>query len=435
MTLFHQLNTEKLCQLVRNAQRRVAFIGPALTQDLAAALVSKHIAFGDQDVTIILDYNEEIFRLGYGEHAAIEMLREKHIPIRRQSGMRISALLVDDHAWVLHQSPMAVEDPNADVCNAITLQPEQVSALARAVGVGASIPDSSSEDEDHSPEDEEIGDECSASDIDATIEIGRELLPVEDVKAVKKRLDDNPPQAFDLQRHVKVYTSLIQFVEVEFEGGRIEQSTIKLPARIRDAVFGENKEIETRLSASYRLLDSATLEGLDAIKREVKILREFTKSLNKRLGSVMLRSRRKEFMTQHDAITKQIENWKKGATKQLESELKKSVDALIEAVVDRFLENPPHDFFHCYPSPATRKNALEYLQEQVTRAAPNAEKLVGKIHLHCTFKDVTYEMLKNDKEFITGVCKAFPVLQEKLLNESDAAYAQTSGITPDLLNN
>jgi hypothetical protein len=279
MTLFHQLNTEKLCQLVRSAQQRVAFIGPALTQELAAALVNKHIEFGDQDVTIILDYNEEIFRLGYGEHAAIEMLRENHIPIRRQSGMRISALLVDDHAWVLHQSPMAVEDPNADVCNAITLQPEQVTELARAVGVGANIPKSPGKDSSDSITDEET-DDSAGSALDADVEIGRGLLPVEDVQAVKKRLDDNPPQAFDLQRQVKVYTSLVQFVEVEFEGGRIEQSTIKLPAPIRDAVFGENKEIETRLSASYRLLDSATLEGLDAIKREVKTLREFTKSLN-----------------------------------------------------------------------------------------------------------------------------------------------------------
>jgi len=140
-------------------------------------------------------------------------------------------------------------------------------------------------------------------------------------------------------------------------------------------------------------------------------------------------------MTLHDAITQQIEDWKKGAAKQLESELKKSVDALVEAVVDRFLENPPHDFFHCYASPATREDALEYLQEQVTNAAPSAEELVEKIHIHCTFKDVTYEMLRNDKEFISRVCDAFPVLKKKLLNESDAAYAQTSGITPDLLNN
>lgn len=434
MTLFHYLNIEKLCQLVRSAQRRVAFIGPALSQDLAATLVSKHIALGDQGVTIVLDYNEEIFRLGYGDHESIEMLRENHIPIRKQSGMRISALLVDDHGWVLHQSPMAVEDPNADVCNAITLQPQQVEELAKAAGVGTSIPESHDKDGNDSITDEDADDESAGSAVDAAVEIGRELLPVEDVKAVKKRLDDNPPQAFDLQRQVKVYTGLVQFVEVEFEGGHIDQHKIKLPKQIRDILFGDNKELEKRLSASYSILDGGTLDGLDEIKEEVKALRTFTKSLNKRLGSVMLREDAAEFQQREQAISKKIDAWKTGVVEQLQAELDKSVDALLEAVVENFLKQPPPDFFHCYPRPATRDNALKYLKDQVFKTTPSAEKMAERIKLHCTFKDVTYEMLKNDKEFIERVCEAFPILQKRLFNESDAAYAQTSGFTPDMLD-
>ena len=93
MKFFHQLNTEKMCQLVNSAKKHITFIGPALSQELAAVLVKKHQLLGGQCVTIVLDYNEAIFRLGYGDHEAIELLQESNVPIRKQADLRISALL------------------------------------------------------------------------------------------------------------------------------------------------------------------------------------------------------------------------------------------------------------------------------------------------------------------------------------------------------
>lgn len=78
-----------MCELVSNAKKQVTFIGPALSQELAAAIVKKHQLLGEHGVTIVLDYNEEIFRLGYGDHGAIELLQENNVPIRKQAGLRI----------------------------------------------------------------------------------------------------------------------------------------------------------------------------------------------------------------------------------------------------------------------------------------------------------------------------------------------------------
>lgn len=429
MTLFFQMNTDKICQLVNSAKHRVAFIGPAMTQDLAASLVNKHIQLGDQGVTVILDYNQEIFRLGYGEHAAIELLKEKHVPIRKQSGLRISALLVDDRGWVMHQSPMAVEDPNNPVHNAIELLPEQIAKLVKASGVGLLVNDELLDQEKNNSHNT-----TNSLDIDPSIEIGREPLSANEFKSVKQSLDENPPQAFDLQRQVKVYSALVQFVSVEFEGARVEQLTIKLPDHIRKSIFSDNPEIDQRLNASYRLLNGSELEGLNKIKEQVKQLREFTRPLNKRLGSVMLCSKRNAFNAKLEAIEKQIESWKKGVITQLQGELDESIETLCEAVVDSFLNNLPIEFEYTYPTPASREDALKYLKDQLANNIPSAEKLVENMKLYCTFKAVTYEMLKDDKEFIDKVCEAFPVLRKKLMNESDAAFAKNVGFTPDLLN-
>lgn len=430
MKFFHQLNTEKMCQLVNSAKKHITFIGPALSQELAAVLVKKHQLLGGQCVTIVLDYNEAIFRLGYGDHEAIELLQESNVPIRKQADLRISALLVDSQGWVLQQSPRAVEDANAPFYNAIALQPEQVVELAQAIGAGsimgdvppADDPDESSE---HKP---------TPSTPPLDVEIGREPLPTAEVKIVKKALDDNPPQAFDLQRQVRVYSSKIEFVDIELEGGRISQRTIKLPPKIRKSIFGDDAEIEKRLTASYRLLDGTHNEGLNAINKQVDELRQYTKTLSRRLGRAMLVSNKKIFMKKRDDILRSIEDWKKDAVFQLEAELDQSITALAKAGAKSLLDQCPPDFISTIEGAPNEAHAIDYLKQQFEKAAPKAADLVESFKLHCTFKSVTYEMLKDDKEFLKSISKIFPNLKDTLFVESDAAYVRPNGLTADLFS-
>jgi len=421
MSLFQQLDTDILARQLLRASWRVAFIGPALNQALAAALVQASRQLGREQVRVILDYNEEIFRLGYGEHEAIELLREEGITIHKQPGLRISALLVDKEGWVLHQSPMAVEDPSLPAYNAIKLLPEQVAQLALAVGVTDQLPGST-------PDTRRV-------DVEA-IEIGKEPLAADEVVEVKHNLDQSPPQAFDLQRQVRVYSAHIQFVEIELSGGRIGTRTIQLPAKLRTSMFGDDKEVEKRLKASYRLLDATEIEGLDEINQEVETLRDYTRTLNKRLGRILLVNHRQNFLQKRDAINQQIEQWKQHAAAQIQAELDKSIRALAHAGADTLLAKMPPEFTSgLLTSRPSLQDAEEYLVEQFQRVAPSAQKLVEELKLDCTFKDVTYEMLKDDAEFAHLVQKAYPGLQQKMFEESQAAYSRAPGMTADLFSN
>lgn len=420
MTIFQSIDTQELCQRIGAASTRVAFLGPSMTTEVAAALSNKFKELDGRGVTVIIDYDEAIFRLGYGHHEAIEILQEAGIELRKESGLRISALVIDDRGWVLHQSPMAVEDPDAPVHNAVSLSAQQSKEICDAAGVQ----DESLDRSTHSPEPNETP---------KSPEIGRSPIPESEYSAVKKAISSNPPQAFDLQRQVNVYTANLQFVDIELAGGRVESRTIRLPANLQKQLFGNNDEIDSRLKASYKLIDSHQLKGLEEIRQEVEDLRKYTRQLNKRLGRVILTAKKDKFQKRQEELEEKISAWKKDAETIIKSEIDKSINELADALAPLLLNNPPIELESGLVGEPTKENAIDYIKEMLYRVAPEPSKLVDDLKLHCIFKDVTYEMLKND-EFQKKIGELYPDLKAKIMEEFKTAKTRHSSVAQDLFS-
>nr|WP_298522433.1 hypothetical protein [uncultured Halomonas sp.] len=420
MTIFQSLNTEDLCKRVHSAQKRVAFIGPSMTIEMAVALSNKFKQLSGSGITIIIDYNEATFRLGYGHHDAIETLQESGIELRKESGLRISALIIDDRGWVLHQSPMAVEDPNAPVYNALALSPEQMKEICVAAGI-----------KDGNPEQPATSQNSSASP--KPPEIGRALIPESEYKAVKQSINSNPPQSFDLQRQVNVYTANLQFVDIELAGGRVESRTIRLPTDLQKQLFGSNGVVDSRLKASYKLLDSPQLKGLEEIRLEVEELRKYTRQLNKRLGRVMLKARKDDFQKKQIQLEEKIFSWKESAKAIIDSEIEKSINDLAIALAPLLLKNPPIELLSGLIETPGDDHAIDYIKSRLYRIAPDSSRLVEDLKLHCIFKDVTYEMLKND-EFQKKIGELYPDLKARIMEEFKTAKARHSPVAHDLFS-
>jgi hypothetical protein len=420
MTMFQSIDTQRLCELVKSARKRVAFIGPAMTTDVAAALSNKFSQLERRGVTIIIDYDEAIFRLGYGDHEAIEILKESGIELRKESGLRISALVIDDKGWILHQSPMAVENPDAPVRNAMVLSAEQVKEVCAAAGIQDEPSDRSSISPEPSAESERI-------------EIGRAPIPEAEYSTIKKAINSNPPQAFDLQRQVNVYTANLQFVDIELTGGRVESRTIRLPANLQKQLFSNNDEVDSRLKASYKLIDSPQLKGLDEIRKDVEELRKYTRQLNKRLGRVILTAKKDRFQKRQQELEEKILSWKKDAKAVIKSEIDKSINELAKALAPLVIENPPIELESVIVGEPTKKQAIDFIKATLYRVAPDPSKLVDDMKLHCIFKDVTYEMLKNE-EFQGLIEEFYPDLKSRIMQESSAAKARTPLIKDDLFS-
>jgi F420-0:gamma-glutamyl ligase-like protein len=94
------LTDTELMALVRCAARRLVVIAPGLSESVARALADVWRRLGPDAVQIVLDSDPEVCRLGFGEVAALEILRqtaeELETAILQQQGLRVGVVITDE---------------------------------------------------------------------------------------------------------------------------------------------------------------------------------------------------------------------------------------------------------------------------------------------------------------------------------------------------
>ena len=99
------------------------FVAPGVSQAIARALVDAHNR--SPSVTVILDADEEVCRIGYGDVNGFEHLTQhsREIELRKHSGLRLGLLMADKVVTIWSPTPRAVDrDRNSDQPNAVVLQ-------------------------------------------------------------------------------------------------------------------------------------------------------------------------------------------------------------------------------------------------------------------------------------------------------------------------
>src|SRR5690606_20064674 len=185
-------NDQTLTDLIGSAQRRIVAMAPAFSQAVAQAIQERWNVLGPDSVSVILDVDPEVYRLGFGDVEALDLLEstaaQLGTTLNRQDGIRIGLIIADDVTVVYSPTPQLVEagpekpsTPNAVV---IGQPPEDV---VRELGQGP-----------NGLRDQTVG-----------------LDKAERVKiaSVKQDLDRNPPQRFDIARTIRVFNAHFEFVE------------------------------------------------------------------------------------------------------------------------------------------------------------------------------------------------------------------------------
>jgi hypothetical protein len=79
----------QVIEFVRSAPERLIFVAPAVNQSVAVAICEQAASLGEAGASVILDTDPEVYRLGYGEPGALEMLEaaagSSHLILRRQA--------------------------------------------------------------------------------------------------------------------------------------------------------------------------------------------------------------------------------------------------------------------------------------------------------------------------------------------------------------
>lgn len=97
---FTSASDDQIISLVSQAKRRLVVIAPALSAKAAEAIAARMGDLPGLSLSIIIDADPEVYRMGYGEVEALEIIRsaaaKASFRLREQPGVRIGVIVSDD---------------------------------------------------------------------------------------------------------------------------------------------------------------------------------------------------------------------------------------------------------------------------------------------------------------------------------------------------
>jgi len=391
MTVFCSLDNEGIAAAIRAARSRVILCTSGFTDPVAAALIAQSRSLGRENVRAVVDATDGAARSGYGYFDAVKQAHDEGVDIRKEPGLRLSVLIIDDEGWCFALPPLLVEDvaERAVAPNAVRLSASQVKELAESIvprPPSTAIPNAT----------EPVG------------EIGKSPLRAVDVAETVQRLEANPPQKFDLARKVLIFNAYIEFVEIELNGTQIDRHRVQLPQEL--ILAASDEETRKRLRASFDLIqDTSVLKHeADSLRRKVNEVRnKMARSAGKRYGTIVLRVHRDALDRRISGLQVEVERFKKNVLARVEKELRSSRAQLIKNLVPVIKKNPPQELTFGASGRLTKELVERFLERKLNAIFPKPEKLVEEMELTCNFKGVTYQTL-NEPAFQDAVRKAFP---------------------------
>jgi hypothetical protein len=414
MKTFVAVDDELLSQRIIGANFRLVFIAPAVSEVTAAALGACFSRADKVSITIVLDPDEEPYRLGYGDREGLERLRRlassNHIGLRSQPGLRIGLLVTDGDILVWSPTPAAVEGKR------IESQPNGLELRSAAAPPGG--PQSGSIIDI-------VRNAVGSDDSDVPLqraEVGREPFTPEQVAKTVEVLTQNPPAPFNLARKTWVFSTKFQFVEFELRGAAWTSREIKLASLLLNPdVPEELRELfETRVKPFTRQGDvtvdvPAIVQGQVAYNKAgeqiispmtqadiEKTWKELLKRYLKRLegfGWVISKVDKQQFESEVAAYQIVLKAWVEGFRKVAandDSALVKTIVELIKARADL---------------PAAKgKLKPDEIEAQVRAGIQKLRRTEPSVKL--IFKEIAWESTR-DAEFTQALGKAFPAEASK----------------------
>lgn len=86
--LFCTLDSQRIAGLIRSAKRFVCYAGPGVQMAPAQAMAEVAGRLGVEMITVALDFDERVMRMGFGDMGAVRTLREADIRVNDAPGLR-----------------------------------------------------------------------------------------------------------------------------------------------------------------------------------------------------------------------------------------------------------------------------------------------------------------------------------------------------------
>lgn len=393
---FTVASDDALVDLIKQARRRLVVISPALTDKVATALSARLSDEGTISISIIVDADPEVYRLGYGTEAALDKLRgaalDNQSVLRIQPGVRIGVVISDDTTMVFSPVPKLIEAGSTSIekPNAIIMSGASTNQLADAAGAG-----------------EKAGDPAQ--------EIGKQALTSNAIVALKADLKSNPPKPFDVARAMRVFCSKLQYVEFEVENYKFARRRVEVPVEllgISDDKLQEQISGRFRVPAELLGTVEVDVEHEGGTKKKINVDEAWLSEERKRIEEhtfVVPRYGRVIFMIHREAFKSKVERFEhnlrayhSAVLARIRETKSKLVDQLMQEYVPKWEKQPPPNFSR-FGHRATKENLkaeLLFLLQNMVETAIHFEAP----RVHIVYKDIAPESVR-DNDFINPLRK------------------------------
>lgn len=411
--LFCSLSPLRIAEMVRSAQHAVCYAAPGIQLDLAQAMVETAGRLGKEMLTVSLDFEDRVMRMGYGDIGAVKLLLDAGIAVQSSPGLRTALVVVDDEGYVFTPTALYLEAEPTDgaASNAIRMSGEQVAqALARLSPAAKTIAIAQAK----TPE--------AKQRIEAlTVDVVSAPITPEKLAEVTSSLETAPPVRFDLARQVRVFEPYLQYVELSLTGAAIQRHRLAIPSKIQE--IGGSTDLESRLRTTFELIEKGSKLSSKPLEDALNEIRKnFTRSLGKDHGRVVLKAAKPHLVARLTEFRAKLEAHQKAVEADLQKHLDTSREQIVAYYQSRVIEAPPDALRGQSPYEETSEaDANRWLNGELDRVFPSAESLIQEMKLDERYKDVTFETL-NHKDFLESVKDAYPNVDwEKAYSEFKAA--------------
>ena len=419
MSTFCAVDDAALIHMMQGARKRIVFIAPGVHEPVARALGERFSEIDGLDVTVVLDPDEDVCRIGYGDAKGLELVndhaKKNGFWLRSQPGLRVGVLLADEKTLVWSPTPRSVEAPPSSAPslqdslfdevrpaapNGLLLGADPAQQLAQAVAAEG----------------------CNADP--RLAEIGKAAITPDQVKSTLDVLKKNPPIDVDLARVTRVFSTKLQFVEYEVKGAKISATQLTVPSSLLNVdAKGELQDlIQSRLRAFADLKNEeinvpAYLNGEPAMSKDGKpIMEKVSEASLQRLrndiekrylhdiagfGRLIAKDEKGDFEARLEAYKAQLLAHSEGLRKLIDQQATEIIDEAVDLIMERSRRSGAAK----QPDPLALSEALH---EGLKRAKEEEPKI------RLVFKDVTYEQTQSP-EFRQRVEKALPPSKRKQL--------------------
>lgn len=411
-SFFGHLSSKRITEIINTSAGPICYAAPGIHLGPAEAMVKGAKRFGAELITVWIDFDENVMRMGYGDIEAVKVLREAGIEIQHAAGLRSALIVADGQGYTFSPTPLYLEaEPEVEVRNAMRLSKGQteealvrLSPAARVVAIATAANIDEKTRISHLPEDGV-----------AT------LVNNEHFEEVNTHLTEAPPVPFDVARQVRVFESYLQYIELSLSGAAIQRHRFTIPSRIQQ--LGESKELEGRLRTTFDLIQKGGALSSKPLDDDLNDIRNnLTRSLGKNHGRVVLKGAKVHLEKRLDDFRKKLDSHQKNVEEGLQKHLDDSRDQIIDYYIPRVIETPPDALLgQLLNGVASEEDARQWLSVELKRVFPQAQSLVKKMNLEVRYKDVTFETLNRD-DFLDSVKNAYPNIDwDKTYSEFKAA--------------